>query len=258
MLENEQSFGKLFSDVYHGSDYLLFYNQVFSDDPIFNHAVISETLLDSKGISDEKISDLLKDTRIQAKKLDVPASIFVDEFRENALRLEKIGIEDGYRIFEKMEILSKNLGPEPDLSISGTINVSETKDVQMWNAVFVRSFAIPSTWGGELRTRGNRLTSDPNTVLLLAKEKNSSVKASGCLLLHFFPPECAGVYCVGTLPDRRNQGVAKALMDRAESLASEKKAAFVTLQTVKSDGVTPMYLKRGYDLDFERGILQSA
>jgi len=257
MLENERSFDELFSEAYTAEDFVLYYNSSFSDDPIFNHAVISDDILDAEESSEEKIAAILEKVREKAKNFEVPASIFVDEFRKVASRLEKVGIEMGYRIFEKMEILSKDLDLVGPLSDNPDILVSESSDFETWNDVFVRSFGITESWFGELQKRVKVLTRDPRTVLLLAREKNSSIKASGCLLLHFFPPECGGVYSVGTLPERRGHGVAKALMDTAEYFAKQKGSSFVTLQTVTSDGVRPMYLKRGYSLDFERVILQS-
>jgi GNAT superfamily N-acetyltransferase len=258
MLENERSFDELFSEAYKDRDFFLYYNVSFSDDPIFNHAILSDVVLDSEESSEEKISEILEKIIEQAKTFGVPASLFVDEFRKNAPRLEKVGIELGYRIFEKMEILSKDLERLNDLPRSLEIVVSETIDIETWNDVFVRSFGIGESWLDELEKRTKKLTGDPKTILLLARERDCSLKASGCLLLHIHPPECAGIYSVGTLPERRGHGVAKALMYKAESLAKEKSSLFATLQTVTSDSVTPMYLKLGYNLDFERVILQAS
>jgi uncharacterized protein YgfB (UPF0149 family) len=258
ILDNERSFDELFSDVYRDKDFLLYYNVSFSDDPIFNHATISDIVFDLDDTSEEKISEILEKIMEKAKTFGVPASLFVDEFRKNARRVEKVGIELGYRIVEKMEILSKDLGRLNELPDNPEIVVTETTDIGTWIDVFVRSFGISEPWLGELEKRTKKLTKDPRTILLLAKERNSFLKASGCLLLHISPPECAGIYSVGTLPERRGHGVARALMDKAESLAEEKGSSFAALQTVASDGVTPMYLKLGYNLDFERVILQAS
>ena len=255
MLENERSFDELFSDVHRSDDFTLYYNKYFSDDPIFNHAVISEEILDSENPSEDRILNVLQSIKSDAKVEQIPASIFVDEFRRNAAKFEKVAVEFGFRIIEKMDIMSKAVNISAE-SPNDQILVEETKDVETWNETFVSSFGIQDSWRIELQRRGKVFASNPSTILLLARENGASIEISGCSLLHFSPPEYAGVYCVGTVPERRFRGVAKELMLKAESIAYEKKCNLLLLQTMTSDGVTPMYLRLGYRIDFERVVLQ--
>ena len=46
------------------------------------------------------------------------------------------------------------------------------------------------------------LLDDESTILMIAREKNL-IEPSGCLLLHIDPRITLGVYCVGTIPERR-------------------------------------------------------
>ena len=259
MLENERSFDRLFSEEFRGKDFLFYYDKAFSDDPIFNHAVPAESVLGSKDVPPNKISDIFEEVRGKARELRVPASVFVEEFWPNARRFETTGIEAGYRVIEKMNVLSKDLvSVAMDSSQVSRVTIVQTTDSTGWIEVFMRSFGISEPWRGELERRGEKFAKEPSTSLLLAYPPGGGNNASGCLLLHLHPPECAGIYCVGTVPERRYQGVGNALMWKAESLALEKKCHFAVLQTVNSDGVTPMYLKLGYHVDFDRVVMQSA
>ncbi|MFI5420225.1 MAG: GNAT family N-acetyltransferase [Nitrososphaerales archaeon] len=257
MLANERSFDKLFSDEYKGNNFLFYYNKAFSDDPIFNHAVPAEDTLDSTEVPEDLIEDIFESVKSKAREFDVPASVFLEEFRANVRRFETTGIESGYRVIEKMDALSKDLVSSIVDNPFEEISVEETRDAETWIDIFMRSFAISQSWKEELQQRGSRLTSDACTTLLLASEPKASANISGCLLLHVFPAGCGGIYCVGTIPERRHRGVANALMRKAESLAKEKNCQFTVLQTVNSDGVTPMYLKLGYLVNFERVVMQS-
>lgn len=135
------------------------------------------------------------------------------------------------------------------------IRVEQTKDVNAWVGAFAKSFRIPEYWIGELKKRTTQVLNDKSVVLLLATEENMD-EGSGCLLFCEHPPHYLGVYCVGTIPERRSRGVAKSMLIYTESYARENGSDLVLLQTVRSDGVTPMYLKMGYTLDFERDVLQ--
>ncbi|MHB1869176.1 MAG: GNAT family N-acetyltransferase, partial [Nitrososphaerales archaeon] len=57
-------------------------------------------------------------------------------------------------------------------------------------------------------------------------------------------------------PERRNHGIAKSLIRTAEGYASRIGSKHLTLQTVARDGVTPMYEKMGFKVEFVRDVLQ--
>ena len=60
MLLNERSFDHLFCDVSNSNRFDLYYNQRFSDDPVFNHAVIVDSILDSiDELDNESLHDII-------------------------------------------------------------------------------------------------------------------------------------------------------------------------------------------------------
>jgi GNAT superfamily N-acetyltransferase len=257
MLQNERSFDEVFCDVLKADRFSLFYNSEFSDDAVFNHAVISDDVLGSD-VSMDDLEPILEEIRIQASKKQVPTSVFLENFWKNAVNAEKAAVNSGYRVAGKMDSMSKSVNGSTLSSQGNTrlTGVTTSAEVRAWNSCFMRSFDIPSHWEDELLRREQSVLGDPSTKLLSAFESEDSTALSGCLLLHRNPSECMGVYCVGTVPELRGRGVARALMAQAESIAVELKCKVLTLQTVRSDGFTPMYQKMGYTVEFDRDVLR--
>ncbi len=255
MLLNERSFDRLFCDVANSNRFDLYYNTSFADDPVFNHAIVDDAILDSSYSTDaDSLLILLSEIKSVALGRDVMLTIFVERFWKLCERLESAAIEDGFVVAGSMNILSKKIGKALQ-KFNEPIDVFETEDISLWNQTFMRSYSIGQKWAPELIRREEMFLSDPSTRLFLATEKESDLP-SGCLLVHRTPSDYLGIYCVGTVPERRHRGVAKALLAAVENLAIELHCENLTLQTIESDGVTPMYLGLGFNLDFQRDVLK--
>jgi ribosomal protein S18 acetylase RimI-like enzyme len=252
LVSNEHYFHELFSDKTVGKSFTLYYNSNFADDPIFNHAVLKANS------RSENSEEILASIRSAAEKTEVPASIFVDKYASWAESFEKAAMEIGYRVADTMTVLSKPLEKRSTSRVDSRIVSFTTKDFELWNDIFMRSFRIGISWKNELLRREAMFLNDRRVTLFLAGEDGSGFPASGCLLLAITPDDCSGIYSVGTLPERRGRGVARSMMDAAEAYASNRGCKTVTLQTLNSDDVAPMYLKMGYRVDFLRDILQFA
>jgi len=254
LLQNEAGFDSLFCEIIRKDDYSIYYNTHFWDDPIFNHVTISPSILEADSYSCSRTDELLMQIIERTRNVQVPSSIYLDRFWKNSKNLEGDAIDSGFLIIEQMHILKKSMSSLP-LDRVPEIKASATGDILAWNRVFIESFGIPGSWLAELEIRLRPLANDPQTILLVATEEGAS-QVSGCSLLHVNPRNCLGVYCVGTVPERRGRGVAKALMGEAESEAKRRGCEVIVLQTIASDGVAPMYLKMGYENAFDRDVLQ--
>jgi GNAT superfamily N-acetyltransferase len=255
MLSNETSFDKLFCDVASSTDFDLYYNKEFSEDPVFNHSLISESILNGTFHPEDRDSmhELLHEIRIESSSHSVQATVFVENFWKNASIMARNAVEFGYIIAGSMNILSKKV-LNSFSSTSGDLEIGETNDIQLWNDTFMSAFSIGRRWEKELLRRLGKFSTSKMTTLFLATDKNGS--AAGCLLLHRMPPDLMGVYCVGTLPHKRNMGVATFMMKKAEERARSVGCQNLTLQTIVSDGIAPFYLSLGYKIEFERNILR--
>ncbi|MDG6996144.1 MAG: GNAT family N-acetyltransferase [Nitrososphaerota archaeon] len=256
MLANERSFDRLFCDVFKEQYFQVYYNQKFADDPVFNHFVLDDRL-SSIANPEFAFEQLLSDCVATSNKLKITASIFVDKYLPWTDEFERVAIDRGFRIGGRMNLLTKLVGSLSE-RITHRAHVDVTRDVDLWNRTFMRSYDIPDSWSDELLTRERNFLDDQRTVLLLAEELDTHAKGAGCILLHAEPTDWMGVYCVGTVPESRHKGIANEMMYMSESIALSRGCKYLTLQTIESDGVTPMYQKLGYQIQFQRDILQAA
>ncbi len=255
LLRNEREFHQLFSALQKYDSFSLLHNRAFSEDPVFNHFVINESILDSPSATEVFLRKIVEELKTASSSLGFRTTVFVEDIWRKAQQFEKIAIWEGYRITEKMEILSKPLETNNALKTTAGIRVSETRDFAIWNRLFMDSFAIPPSWEEELLNKDRSLLDNKSVTLFLAKESGSSEAAQGCLLAFVKPDDLMGVYGVGTDPKWRGRGIARAMMSFAEEKARKLGCKFMTLQTVSSDGISPMYKKMGYETEFERSIL---
>lgn len=251
LLINERSFDGLFCDVANCNGFNLYYNMLFKEDPVFNHAAIDDSILNyANHATVGRISKLLQEIKAEAQRRSVLPTIFVEEFWEKSGFFQKVAIEDGYIVGGSMEVMSKMVESQPDSESEAV--VEETDDLKLWTDIFMSSYSIPFGWEEELIRREQAFSAPNSTKLLLARDAQKPV---GCVLIHRMPPDFLGIYCVGTIPEMRHRGVARTMLRKAERMAAEFGCKYLTLQTISSDGITPMYLRYGFKLEFKRNVL---
>lgn len=253
LLENEVSFDRLFCDVKTGDNFSIYYNISFSDDPIFNHANLSPWVMSTENYSVFETQRSFAEIDREAHALGIPTTIYIERAWKNSASVERAAVEYGFEIAEQMHALRKK--PVVQSRDDDDLKVFATRDPDLWCRAFVKSFEIPGYWVQELKKRISAIVDGENTSLLVALEPGST-EASGCLLVQIEPEDCLGVYCVGTIPEKRNRGIAGAMMREAENRAVRRNCDLVVLQTIASDGVTPMYLHMGFETAFERDVFQ--
>ena len=253
LLKNERSFHLLFCEEKRSEYFSLYYNKVFADDPIFNHFIINDVLLQqSAPINSEQANLFIKQLRSTAEEQHLSTSIFIENFWPRASQIEEIAIDQGYRVTDKMEILTKRLDIASWKNEKTNFNVSTTEDVEVWTNVFMASYRIPQSWKEELLRREKEILPMENAKFVLAEDSEGY---AGCLFTFNEPRDCLGIYCVGTVPEQRGRGIARAMLLFTEEIAKKRGLSLLTLQTLTSDQVAPMYKKLGYTTEFERDIL---
>lgn len=127
---------------------------------------------------------------------------------------------------------------------AGDVVVCRQADVPVWIDVFVKSFSVPS-WKDEVT---NIITKNFNKLeLLLAYHKD---KPAGCAAL-YTKNKATGLYCLGTLPGFRSNGIATVILQNAKILA---KPDFLFLQTLGSEGLLGLYKRSGFCVVYEKSI----
>lgn len=254
LLSNERSFDRLFCDVKSSKDFDFYYNSCFSEDTLFNHAVVSEQILADSTVRDgDAIFSLLEEIKNESQSRNLPSTIFVEKIWENSEFLERNAIEAGFVVSGSMNVLSKVVS-QNHTQISQGLEISETDDFGLWNETFMRAYSIDSKWRDELMRRLKMLSEKQDTSLFLAIDRQR--EAAGCMLMHRTPQDLMGMYCVGTVPERRNQGIASQMIEKANDYAASMGCEELTLQTIVADDTTRLYLRHGYNVAFDRDVLQ--
>ena len=124
------------------------------------------------------------------------------------------------------------------------INVKETNNIKDWNDVFCKSFLITRRM-----TSINRILyrNRERFIFLLAEvsNKNNAKIPVGCCIL-FENYRCMGLYCLGTIPEYRNKGIARTVIEKAVETANLKGFSNVFLHTFLNDGYMNFYNKLNF------------
>lgn len=157
-------------------------------------------------------------------------------------------VASGYRQVDVMAVLSSR-GLQGSRGDSRRVTASNSP--QDWASAYLRSF-----YGDEDLT-------DVVTPIVASLSRYSEVtllqskvggEVAGVLAV-FRTGGVAGVYCVGTTPEHRKEGVATSLLAKARETADSEGRVLV-LQTLKSDGVLNFYLNRGFGSLHTKAVLE--
>lgn len=133
----------------------------------------------------------------------------------------------------------------------GGARVEESSSAERWTRAYLRAF-----YGGDdlAEVVGPIVASLQGSRAVTLLEARVGLETAGVLAIHR-TPGVAGVYCVGTAPEHRREGVATGLLAVAKAAASAEGRAMI-LQTLDSDGALSFYLKRGFEKMYSKGVLE--
>jgi len=217
--ENERDWFSLWCDKYTIDDLLVLINKSFEGDPLFNRVYIYK-----KEFQIEKIREFFKG--IKAKGF-----LFLNYEVEGLRKVDEL----------KTMVLEEFKGRVVDFRILDKVDLKE------WIKVYCSAFDIPSSWEEEIYRRLKVISEDPKSKLILAYKGE---RALGSMAL-YSTSKVLGIYCLGTLKEFRNMGVASSLLAYA---FKEGKDKLVSLQTLASDHKESFYLKRGFKTLYSKFI----
>ncbi|HZA07740.1 MAG TPA: GNAT family N-acetyltransferase [Nitrososphaeraceae archaeon] len=242
MESNESTFCSLWSrhiKVNNCAD--LFINEKFSEDYFFNK------VNDITCCSD--ISCVLKECAKIFLERELKCYVYIDydwdAMVENLLLDNKFTLLDTMQAFRSDTIKIDHENPSIYVN---KINVSL---LPVWINIFCDSFNVLE-WKPEveriLKEHFNELT------LLIAYVKSNSDRIpAGCaLLLNRY--ETTGLYCLGTLPSFRDQGLARKLIKVSLDIARRQSNGFLTLQGFTNEGFPEFYKRLGFQLVYKKKI----
>ncbi|GBC74733.1 hypothetical protein HRbin06_00040 [archaeon HR06] len=217
--ENEKDWFSLWCDIYTIDDLLVLINRNFEGDPLFNRVYIYK-----KEFQIEKIREFFNG--IKAKGF-----LFLNYEVEGLRKVDEL----------KTMVLEEFKGRVVDFKIVDKVNLEE------WIKVYCSAFDIPFNWKEEIYRRLKVISEDPKSKLILAYKGE---RALGSMAL-YSTSKVLGIYCLGTLKEFRNMGVASSLLAYA---FKEGKGKLVSLQTLASDNKEGFYLNRGFKTLYSKFI----
>jgi len=154
----------------------------------------------------------------------------------------------GYRPTDTMTVLLST-GPLRTARLA-QVAISERPAPDRWIHAYLEAFYGDQGLTPHVTPIVARLQ-ELNAVTLL--EATVGDETAGVLAI-FRTEGLAGVYCVGTVPKHRRQGVAASLLSKAEAIA-EAEGRHLFLQSLASDGTLRYYLERGFRVLYSKKLM---
>jgi GNAT superfamily N-acetyltransferase len=151
----------------------------------------------------------------------------------------------GLKVIDTMQVL-RSTGEIEHFKTKVQV-AAKPEDISAWVDIFCRSFSVP-IWQDEV-TR--IITSKINKLALLLAYRGNI--ASGCAAI-FTHSQVSGLYCLGTVPEQRNKGVAKSILNYAKFFAKKQNSIFLFLQTLESEKLVDMYKRSGFEVKYTKTI----
>lgn len=168
----------------------------------------------------------------------------IEHFRKNHLvpcayslnypEFDSLLIKKGFSYHDIQHVLKKRTIPTKN-----TNAVKITHDtIDLWTKIFCEAYDCP-TWSKPV---SSILRQSLQSVDYFVDESGSS-----CMAL-YEKDSVLGLYCLGTVPDKRNRGTAASLIDFASNQVHSKNLEFLMLETYRKDNLLEFYSK----LEFEQ------
>ncbi|MGE5782681.1 MAG: GNAT family N-acetyltransferase [Nitrososphaerales archaeon] len=128
-----------------------------------------------------------------------------------------------------------------------SVNVKETNNIKDWNDIFCKSFRITRRI---THVKQVLYKNRERFIFLLAevseKTNNRKIPVGCCLLFENYG--CMGLYCLGTIPEYRNKGIARTVIKKCLETANLKGFSNVFLHTLLNDDYMNFYNKLNFKI----------
>jgi len=205
---------------------ILFSNPQFPDDVFFNK-LTGVTCL-SQDMVDRSLEHLQKNHLVPY--------VYSLNYPEFDKLLEKKGFSyyDTQHVLKKRTVLTKK-----------TSAVKITHDnIDLWTRIFCEAYDCPD-WSKPVTTI---VEQSLQSVGYFVDDSGSS-----CVAL-YEKDSIMGLYCLGTIPDKRNRGTASSLIDFASNEVNSRNLEFLMLETYGKDSLLEFYSKLGFDKVYHKTV----
>jgi GNAT superfamily N-acetyltransferase len=160
----------------------------------------------------------------------------------NNPRLEEFLLQKNFKFYDTQHVLKKRTISESETS---QVHHIEKKDSLIWAEVFCKSYDCYE-WIDEV----NNIVRNSFSQVEYLVDTNYN---ASCVAL-YEKNSIMGLYCLGTLPEKRKKGLAKLLINYALNKVKIKNLDFLMLETYQRDDLLGFYSKLGFEKVYEKKI----
>ena len=207
------------------------------------------TLFMNPNLPDDLFFDKLTNiTCLSEKMIDEAISVFHQNnmrpfvYTLNNPTLEEFLLKKNFKLYDTQHVLKKRTMSDNETSY---VHHIEKKDSLLWAEVFCKSYDCYE-WIKEVNDIVRMSLSQVE--YLVDAEYNAS-----CVAL-YEKNSILGLYCLGTLPEKRKKGLAKLLINHALNKVKTKNLDFLMLETYQRDDLLGFYSKLGFEKLYEKKI----
>lgn len=223
---NDAGFTGLWSDVTKLDCGTLFLNPKLEDDLFFNK-LSCVTCLDEK---------MVETSMERFRKNHSKPYVYSLNYPEFEKMLEK----KGFAYHDTQHVLKKSALPEKKPSV-----IKITRDgINTWTGIFCDAYDCHD-WS---KTVSFILEKSMPSVDYFIDESHSS-----CVAL-YQTESVLGLYCLGTMPNKRKHGTASLLIDFALHEVSSRRLEFLMLETYEKDSLLEFYSKLGFQKVYHKTV----
>jgi GNAT superfamily N-acetyltransferase len=219
----------------------LFINEKFSEDYFFNR--VNNILC----CHDDVRSVLEESIRIFSER-GSRCYVYIDD--SDAI-LEKILIENRFTLLDTMQAFRSNINKIQYENHKIYVDKIDIALLPVWIDVFCKSFNALE-WKSEVE-RILKMHFNELTLLLAYVNGNPSQIPAGCALL-FNLHRLTGLYCLGTIPSFRHQGLARKIIKVSLDIARQQSACFLICQAFTNEGFPEFYKRLRFQLVYKKKI----
>ena len=165
-------------------------------------------------------------------------------------KLERILLEKGFTLIDSMTVLKSTTKNIEYYNNGVDVIKIDKESIPIWVDVFCHAFDVLD-WKYEVE----RIIKShfKELVLLVSFLNNKSNDPVGCAAL-FHSSSLIGLYCLGTVPAFRGEGIATKMIKVALGLAQQRELNCIFLQSFKNEGFLSFYNKIGFQTIYKKKV----
>jgi GNAT superfamily N-acetyltransferase len=233
----------------------LFINETFSEDYFFNRVNNILYCHDITSVLDKSIR-IFSEKRLKCYVYvgDVDSGDYDDDDDDPHSVMEKMLLEKRFNLLDTMQAFRSDREKIQYENHKIQVDKIDIALIPVWIDVFCKSFDVLE-WKPELE-RILKLHFNELTLLVAYVKDNSSQIPAGCALL-FNLHKTTGLYCLGTVPSFRRQGLAKKIIKVSLDIAMQQRTHSLILQAFTREGFQEFYKRLGFELVYKKRIYVS-